>query len=65
MTNQKGKGYQGIGETDEAFEYQNTRSDFKCCNYRENWKTMSDYCYKYIRAFSDNVASDIVGFMMN
>ena len=35
MAKQKGKGYQGIGEIDEAFEYENTRSDFRCCNYQE------------------------------
>ena len=35
MTKQKRKGYQGIGAIDEAFEYKNTRSDFKFCNYRE------------------------------
>ena len=42
MTKQKGKGYQGIGGIDEAFEYENTRSDFKCCNYQEQ-------CKKYVR----------------
>ena len=31
----KQKGYKGIGAIDEAFEYENTRSDFKCCNYQE------------------------------
>ena len=35
MTKQKGKGYQGIGEIDERDEYENTRSDFKHCNYQE------------------------------
>ena len=35
MTKQKGKGYQRIGVIDDAFEYKNTRSDFKCCNYQE------------------------------
>ena len=34
ITEQKGKGLQGIRAI-EAFEYENTRSDFKCCNYRE------------------------------
>ena len=37
----KGKG------GDEAFEYENTRSDFKCCSYREMKNNMSDYNYKY------------------
>ena len=40
MTNQERKGYHGIGATDEAFEYKNTKSDFKCCNYREKWKAV-------------------------
>ena len=31
---QKGKGYQRIRAT-EAYEYENTRRDFKCCDYRE------------------------------
>ena len=34
MTEQKGKGYQGIRAI-EALEYENTRSNFKCCDYRE------------------------------
>ena len=34
MTGQKGTGYQGIRAI-EAFEYKNTRSDFKCCDYQE------------------------------
>ena len=42
MTEQKGKGYQGIWAT-ETFEYKNTRKDFKYCYYWENWKTISDY----------------------
>ena len=42
MTEQKGKGYQGI-RAPEAFEYENTRSDLKHCYYREIWKTKSDY----------------------
>ena len=32
MTEQKGKGYKVIRET-ETFEYENTRSDFKYCYY--------------------------------
>ena len=34
MTEQKGKEYQGIRAT-EAFEFDNTRSDFKCYDYLE------------------------------
>ena len=34
MTEQKGKGYQGVRAT-EAFECKNTRNDFKHCYYRE------------------------------
>ena len=34
MAEQKGKGYQRIRAI-KAFEYENTRSDFKCCNYLE------------------------------
>ena len=26
----------------EVFEYENIRSDLKCCHYYEKWKTMSD-----------------------
>ena len=33
MKKQKGKGYQGIRAT-EAFEYENTRSDLKYCDYQ-------------------------------
>ena len=32
MTKQKGKAYQGIRSI-EAFKYENTRSDSKCCDY--------------------------------
>ena len=32
MTEQKGKGYQGI-KSIEASEYKNTTSDVKCCDY--------------------------------
>ena len=32
MTEEKGKGYQGIRAI-KAFEYENIRSDFKCCDY--------------------------------
>ena len=34
----KGKGYQKIARA--VFEYANTRSYFKCYNYRENLKTI-------------------------
>ena len=37
---QKGKGYQEIKAIDEAFKYENTRSDFKCCSFREKSKTV-------------------------
>ena len=37
MTEQKGKRYQGIPAI-EAFEYQNKRSDIKCCADGEKWK---------------------------
>ena len=40
MMKQKGKGYQGIWAIDEAFEYENRRSDLKRCNYYEKWKTI-------------------------
>ena len=40
MMKQKGKGYQGIGAIDEAFEYKNTGRYFKSCNYWEKWKTI-------------------------
>ena len=39
MTGQKWYGYQGIGAA-EQFEYENTRSDFKCCCYCEKKQTM-------------------------
>ena len=35
MIKQKRMGYQGIGVIEEAFVYENTRNDFKCCNYPE------------------------------
>ena len=66
MTKQKGKIYQGIGATDEAFEYENTRNDFKCCNYQEKWKTKCQTTAISIPgtqgAFSNEVAPDINGF---
>ena len=50
MTEQKGKGYQGIRAT-EAFDYENTRKYFKYGYYLKKWKTMSNtrldfkYCF--------------------
>ena len=41
MTEQKGKVYQGI-RANEAFEYENTRSDFNYCYHWEKLKTMTD-----------------------
>ena len=35
MMEEKGKGYHGIRAI-EAFECENTRSDFKCCHYWES-----------------------------
>ena len=40
MTKQKGKRYQGHRAI-EAFEYENTRSDLKCCDYQGKCKTIS------------------------
>ena len=66
MMKQKGKEYQGIGAIDEAFEYQNTRSDFKCWSWWEKWKTIcqaTSISKPGIQgAFSDKVAPDIDGF---
>ena len=45
---QKGKDYQGIRST-EAFEYENTISDLKCCDYWEKWKTIWQTTAKYTR----------------
>ena len=39
MMEQKGKGYQRIRSI-EAFQYENKRSDFKCCDYWEKRKTI-------------------------
>ena len=39
MTEQKGKGYQGIRAV-EATEYENIRSDFRYCDCWEKWKTI-------------------------
>ena len=64
MTEQKGKGYRGIRAI-EAFEYENTRSDFKCYDYREKWKTICETTVTIPGtqgAFSDKVASDIDDF---
>ena len=64
---QKWKEYQGTGAIDEAFEYENTRSEFKCCIYREKLKTIPQTTAISITgtqgAFSvDKVAPDIDGF---
>ena len=60
------EGVPRIGTIDEAFEYQNTRSDFKCCNWWEKWKTIcqaTSISKPGIQgAFSDKVAPDIDGF---
>ena len=42
MTEQKGKGYQGIRAV-ETFEYENTRSDLKCCDYRKKCQAAAKY----------------------
>ena len=55
MMEQKGKWHQGV-RTIEVFEYKNTRSDFKCCDYWEKWKTISTASQG---AFSDKIAPDI------
>ena len=61
MTEQKRKGYQRIRSI-EAFEYQNIRSDFKCCDYWEKRKTICQTTAKYTKAFLDKVTPDIDGF---
>ena len=40
MTKHKSKGYRKIGAIDEAFKYENTRRDFKCCSQQEKLKTI-------------------------
>ena len=67
VTKHIGKGTKKLEKLTETFEYETTRSDFKCCDYQENWKTIW-----YVRlqlgiprtqeAFSDKVAPDIDGF---
>ena len=52
------EGYQEI-RTIETLEYENTRSDFKCCDYREKRKSI---CPGTQGAFSDKVAFDINDF---
>ena len=59
MIKQKEKGYQGIKAT-EAFEYENTRSNFKYCYYWEKWKTTGIPGIQ--GAFSDEVTPDIACF---
>ena len=58
MMELKRKGHQGI-TTIEAFEYENTRSDVKCCDYWEKWKAMFPGTQ---REFTDKVVPDIDGF---
>ena len=55
MMEQKGKWYQGV-RTIKVFAYKNTRSDFKCCDYWERWKTIRTATQG---AFSDKIAPDI------
>ena len=43
---QKGKEYQRIAAF-EAFDCQNARSDFKCCNYWEKLKTICQATVNY------------------
>ena len=67
MTEQKGKECRGI-RVMETFEYENTRNDFKCCNYREKWKLICQTTAKYTipgtqGAFSDKVIPDIDDFI--
>ena len=64
MTEENGKGYKGIRAV-EAFEYENTRSDFKCCDYREKWKTTWQIQLSIQGtqgAFSDKATSNIDDF---
>ena len=62
MTEQKGKGCQGI-RTIKTMEYQNTRKDFKCWDYWEQWKTTCQTNHaRQQRALSDKVTLDIDGF---
>ena len=62
MKQQKGKWYQGTEAIDEAFEFENTRSEFKCWDYREKWKAICQATVISISgtqvAFSDKVACD-------
>ena len=64
MTEQKGKEYQEIRAI-EAFEYDNTRSDFKCYDDLEKLKTTCETTVTIPGtqgAFSDKVAPDIDDF---
>ena len=62
MTEQKEKGYQRIRAT-EAFEYENTRSDFEFCFYWEKWKPMLDSRDTGTQgSFSGKVTTGINGF---
>ena len=46
MTEQEGEDYL-VTRTIKAFEYENTRSNFKCCNYWENEKHYVNICPTY------------------
>ena len=59
MMELKKKGCKGI-TTIEAFEYGNTRSDVKCCDYWEKWKAM---CPETQLEFTDKVAPDTDEFI--
>ena len=64
ITKQKWKGYRGIRAI-EAFEYENRRSDLKCWDYREKWKTICQATVSIPEtqgAFSDKVAPNIDDF---
>ena len=61
MTEQKEKGYQGIWAI-EAFEYENTRSDFKYCHYWQNKKLCQPLGILETQgAFSNKIPWDIDG----
>ena len=66
MTAQNEKGSQGIW-ANEAFEHKNAKSDFKCCDYQEKWKTICQATanlsiLRVQGAFSHKVAPDIDDF---
>ena len=62
MTKQKGMGYQGIIAIQE-FEYENIRSDFKCCYYWEKQYVRVQLSLPETQGeFLDKVTPDIAGF---